>query len=176
MPLTDSLPRPAPSFDEPLEMLAACHDKLRRFCKMLATLPAHLAAHGADGEAVDAARAVLRYFDHAGPHHHQDEEDELFPLLRERDPGAAAALARLHREHEVFIEQWQALRPGLQRIVAGEAAELPAVLVASYVCDYRAHIAFEEEWLFPLAARLITPDELAAAGARMAARRQAQPF
>ncbi|AXK39127.1 hemerythrin domain-containing protein [Crenobacter cavernae] len=176
MPLTDSLPRPAPSFDEPLEMLAACHDKLRRFCKMLTALPEHLKMHGADENAIDAARAILRYFDHAGPHHHQDEEDELFPLLRERDPGAAEALIRLHREHEVFVEQWQALRPALERVASGEAAELPAELVASYVGDYRAHIAFEEEWLFPLAAHLITPDELAAAGSRMAARRQARPF
>lgn len=170
--LHDALPRPAPSFDAPLEMLAACHDKIRRFCTTLAALPAHLAAHGADAEAADAARAVLRYFDQAGPQHHRDEEDELFPPLAARAPEAAASLGRLRNEHALFVEQWQRLRGPLERIAAGEAVELPAGLVESYVAGYRAHAEFEEAWLFPLAARHLSADEMAAAGRRMAARRR----
>ncbi|KZE33275.1 hemerythrin domain-containing protein [Crenobacter luteus] len=172
MPLTDALPRPAPSFDAPLEMLAACHDKIRRFCTMLTALPAHLAAHGADAEAADAARAVLRYFDQAGPQHHRDEEDELFPLIAARAPEAAGPLARLRDEHAAFVAQWQALRVALERVAADEAVALPAGLVEAYVDGYRAHAAFEEAWLFPLAARHLSADEMAAAGRRMAARRR----
>jgi hemerythrin-like domain-containing protein len=168
----DSLTRPAPSFDHPLEMLLACHGKLRRFCRLLGALPQHLADKGADAGAVDAAQSVLRYFDSAGPLHHQDEEDELFPLLRQRDLSAAERLARLTLEHRHLTADWQTLRPLLQQVAAGAAVSLPRTLIARFVGVYQQHMALEESWLIPLAAELFSADELRAAGQRMAARRQ----
>ena len=54
---------PAAGFEVPLEMLAACHGRVEAQCATLRRLVAHLAAHGADEQARDAARAVMRYFD-----------------------------------------------------------------------------------------------------------------
>lgn len=162
-----------PSFDAPLDMLTACHDKVRRFCTLLDKLPAHLATHGVDRAARDAAAGVLRYFDVAGPLHHQDEEDELFPLLAMRDADAATGVARLRAEHRELAALWQRVRAMLLALDAGDATALDAALAGEFAARYRAHAADEEAWLFPLAARLMSAQELEDAGRRMAARRQA---
>ena len=74
--------KPGPSFDEPLEMLAACHERIEEQLATLERMAAHLQRKGCDAEAKAAAQSVLRYFDTAGALHHQDEDHDLFPLLR----------------------------------------------------------------------------------------------
>src|SRR5689334_1951600 len=77
----DPFAAPAPGFDEPLEMLAACHERIEAQLRTLEKLVEHLsqncaangAAHGADNSARDAAARVMRYFDTAGVEHHRDE-------------------------------------------------------------------------------------------------------
>src|SRR5436853_7672694 len=76
-------------FDDPLEMLLACHRKIEKQLQTLKKLRAHVDDRGVDADASSAAQAILRYFLKAAPHHHDDEEKDLFPLLEERisDPG-----------------------------------------------------------------------------------------
>src|SRR5215472_17762851 len=81
-------PDPAASFEAPLEMLAACHDRMRDRCATLLRLRPHVAAKGADAAASSAARSVIRYFDSAARDHHADEEQDLFPALLEPVPGS----------------------------------------------------------------------------------------
>lgn len=88
---------PAVGFEQPFEMLLACHERVQRSLDLLLRLQAHVARHGADDEARDAARDVLRYFDIAGPHHHQDEEQHVLPRLRAA--GQAALAQRLAADH-----------------------------------------------------------------------------
>ena len=45
---------PAPSFDEPLEMLSACHERIEAQLATLERLCEHLAAQGNDTEARSA--------------------------------------------------------------------------------------------------------------------------
>ena len=59
---------PAVGFDQPFEMLEACHERVERSLGLLLRLAEHLVSHGADEQARDAARDVLRYFDLAAPH------------------------------------------------------------------------------------------------------------
>lgn len=165
----------APGFDDPLGLLAACHTRIERQCETLERLPAHIAAHGVDAAAREAAAAVLRYFTQAAPHHHADEEQDLFPRLRAHrgEPGCPAELddwlARLAREHEGLGAAWGELAPRLERIAAGNA---PAELAAKVLVErYRAHYRFEDAQLLPLARRLLTARELAEIGAAMRRRR-----
>ena len=51
---------PAVGFDEPFEMLTACHDRVRRGLDLLQRLHAHVLQHGVDDRARDAATDVLR--------------------------------------------------------------------------------------------------------------------
>lgn len=170
---TTPLPQPgAPDFDHPLEMLRACHERIEDRCDLLHRLLAHLATSGCDDQARQAAASVLRYFDSAGEHHHQDEERNLFPVLLARDPDAAAALVQtLCEEHVAMRAAWQALRTALTQLADGVAVTLPAEDVARFTSLYRDHMQREEAQLLSLAERILDAESLAAIGGAMAERR-----
>jgi iron-sulfur cluster repair protein YtfE (RIC family) len=157
--------------DGALALIAACHGRMRRQLDTLLRLARHLPAHGHDEDAQAAARTLLRYFDTAGALHHQDEESSLLPRVRERAPEAATLDARLRKEHRALALRWRELRPLLSGIAAAQRAALPPKLALDFGERYRAHMAIEEEALFPLAARVLDADATAAIGREMAARR-----
>jgi hemerythrin-like domain-containing protein len=161
----------AATFDDPLAMLLACHGRMRKQLATLARLERHLPGHGHDADARAAARAILRYFDSAAVHHHEDEELSVMPRLLARVPEARALQTRLARDHGVLAEQWRRLRPLLCGIAAGQRAVLPPKLVIEVTDAYDVHIDFEEAELVPLAQDVLGPDEIAAIGREMAARR-----
>ena len=161
----------APSFDEPLEMLLACHGRVRDFCRQLDALPAYLADHGLDQAARNSIAGIVRYFDIAGPAHHQDEEDELFPIIRDSLQHTLPKLERLHNDHEYLQQAWQQIRAELLALTDTQPQLSCAPLVSTFTTLYREHAQLEEEWLFPTAASLLSPDQLRAAGQRMAKRR-----
>jgi hemerythrin-like domain-containing protein len=163
---------PGPSFDAPLEMLLACHDKIRRFCDQLEALPGHVEQHGVDSAAGNAIDGVIRYFDQAGPQNHSDEEDELFPILLERVPEAAPRLEQLAGEHGYLHSCWNAIRDDLLALKSGDLEAVNPTEIGEFVRLYREHAEIEEAWLLPTAERTLSADEQRAAGARMAARRQ----
>jgi hemerythrin-like domain-containing protein len=161
----------APSFDDPLGMLEACHGRIRRQLATLARLQRHLPEHGCDGDARAAARAILRYFDTAAPNHHADEEESVFPRVLARAPDGRSIVTRLEAEHEKLASNWRHLRPQLAAIAAGERANLDARTVHEVDAAYASHIACEEDDLIPLARDVLTPEEIAEIGREMAARR-----
>jgi hemerythrin-like domain-containing protein len=167
--------KPAPSFDQPLEMLAACHEGIEAQLSTLERLGPHLEARGCDAQARSTAQAVLRYFDSGGALHHQDEDGDLFPLLRARAAAQgrdeiAAAVGELEREHETMEAQWRRLRERLVAIAQGEA-RLEADEVARFAWLYRRHLDRERAALMPFAREALDAQERAALGSRMAARR-----
>ena len=162
---------PSPSFNDPLGMLRACHVRLERQLETLQRLARHLPEHGSDTSARSAAQALLRYFDHAEPNHHADEEASVFPRLLARAPSARDLIARLKDEHERIHLNWRKLRPLLAGIASGQRANLPPALVHEARRGYDEHLAIENEALLPMCAEWLTPEELDAIGAEMAARR-----
>lgn len=161
----------APSFEQPLEMLQACHDKIRRFCDQLDLLPSYIEQHGVNEAARNAIDGVVRYFDLAGPAHHSDEEDELFPLILARVPTAASRLEQLSAEHGYLHSCWNAIRDDLLALRDGKISSISRSELEEFARQYREHAAAEESWLFPTAAAAISAEEMSAAGQRMAARR-----
>jgi hemerythrin-like domain-containing protein len=161
---------PAAGFDQPFELLAACHERVERMLGLLERLDAHLPAQGADAQAQDAARDVMRYFDQAAPHHHEDEERHVLPALREAGLGALAD--RLHADHLAMAAAWQAMRVALAEVAAGRwTAGAGLDQVAGFAALYRAHMAREDGEAFPLAAARIEGAARAAMADEMAARR-----
>src|SRR5699024_8448725 len=107
---------PAASTEAPLEMLLACHHRIRHQCQVLQRLHAHLPVHGSDQQAQDAARSITRYFETAAVDHHADEEEDLFPALMESVAGSdpvciRQAIERLTHEHRQLEASWDKLRP-----------------------------------------------------------------
>lgn len=166
---------PAPGFHEPLDLLSACHGRIRERLDTLERLPRHLEWRGSDSHAQTAARRVIDYFDRAAPHHHADEEADLFPMLlaaRGRpgwDEELPALLARLEREHPMLEKGWDSLRDGLAAVAEGRDAVLEDA--AEWIAAFREHLTLEEDHVLPLAERVLTDRELETLGHTMAARR-----
>jgi len=172
-----TLIHPAPSFDEPIELLDACHERMIAQLDTLHRLAAWLPEHGADDQARQAARAILRYFRTAAAHHHADEEADVFPRLLERvgpeDRRRAEGLvSSLLADHQALHLAWERLQAKLEAVEAGTSADLPDREAQLFALHYRNHIECEEAMLFPLLRRYFSAADLAELGARMSARRR----
>lgn len=180
-------------FSKPLQFLTECHDRIRI---RLATFRQTAEALRADGDIErHPVEAALLFFRTSGEGHTIDEERSLFPRLRERlrQLGETEALEQIdslegeHRHHEAAFEKMvQAMRamdptlgegdglpdPDAPRLACGTPAarELAAAL-ETLVSEYEAHIPIEDGYLFPLAERVIPPEEQAVIAAEMRGRR-----
>lgn len=167
----------APGFDLPLEMLAACHERIEAQLATLERMVEQVAARGCDAAVQAAARGVLRYFDTSGRLHHRDEDEDLFPLLRARAgqlgrAEIAAAIDELEREHATMDAQWGRLRARLVSIAEAHDTRLDVEEVARFAWLYRRHMDRESAAVLPFATEVLTGEERAALGERMAARRK----
>jgi hemerythrin-like domain-containing protein len=138
---------PGAGFEQPFEMLQACHERVERMLGLLERLAQHLAEVGADAPARQAARDLMRYFDLAAPNHHEDEERHVFPALRTLGQGALAD--RLHADHEAMAGLWAELRAALVALADDGAAALPDVVRCDFAALYRRHLADEEALAYP---------------------------
>ncbi len=168
-----------PTTDTPLEMLVACHGRVRKFTDTLVRLADHLATHGPDDQARQAATAILRYFEQAAPRHHADEEEDLFPALlqaagdRPDCTGLRDTVAALTREHEELDAEWQSVRQQLRAVVEGKAADLHADDRARrFAQHYQQHAQREESDVYPWAATLLSGDDMARIADAMTQRRR----
>lgn len=164
-------------FGHPLEALRDCHVRIEERLGALERLVEHLANHGAAAAAQSTAKDVVRYFDTAGTWHHQDEDEDLFPLLRalaaaQGRSEIAAAIEELEREHGTMLGLWRALRASLERVAHGEA-RLDTEQVTRFAWLYRRHMDRESAAVLPFATQALSTQNLAALGERMAARRRA---
>ena len=112
--MTNALPDSAPGFDQPIAVLKHCHDRIRKQLATLEKLLPHLAAHGTDQQARQAATAVISYFEKAAHLHHADEEENLIPMLQDSARGEDAALLAqlvpdILDEHRHMDAMWQGL-------------------------------------------------------------------
>jgi hemerythrin-like domain-containing protein len=174
-PADPLLPTPGAGFEQPFEMLQACHERVHRMLRLLSRLREHLPAHGADEQAQQAARDVMRYFDQAAPEHHRDEELHVFPaLLAQGDPEVVAVVKRLQHDHLQMESRWADARQVLAVIAAGQlnllSAQAQSALDA-FAGLYDGHIDAEEQIAYPAAAVLLQGEPLAQMSRDMMARR-----
>lgn len=176
----DAAPAFIPDFGDPLGLLVHCHRKIEAQLGALEAAAAVLRAGDPGGvppalAAIEAARA---HFDGPGTKHTADEEESLFPRLRAREgaaeSGVLAALDELEAQHRVIERAHAELDAVVARLgaapSAGDVEELGRC-AAGLVRLYRPHIDLENDLVFPAAARLLPPDQLAALGQEMRARR-----
>ena len=174
--MNNLLSDPAPDFDQPVAVLKHCHGRIRKQLATLEKLLAHLPEHGADEQARQAATAVLKYFDKAAHLHHDDEEQDLLPMLlavaKGDDAATLQALAPvILQEHKDMDAMWQDLHEQLTGIADGSGTQLSASIVRRFVQSYQGHMEREEGIVAPMALRLFGPDQMARLGAAMRRRR-----
>ena len=170
---------PTAGFGQPLALVDACHERVRRMAELLIRLLEHLREHGADKRAAISARAICDYFSSSWARHFQDEELDLFPRvrarLRERQGPQAQrileAIMTLTEQHRDFLPLWKQIEPTLRAVQERTAHQLSETTVRAFVEAYRSHLQIEEDVLAPAYVKLLTPEDLRQIGAAMAARR-----
>lgn len=167
---------PAPEFSQPLDLLSACHRRISNITEMLIKLPDYLTLHGVDNDAQLAAERALKYFDTAGQHHHDDEEQNLFPMLRTQaqqqgDVEMLALLEDLVMQHLEMDRAWQDLHSHLLKLSFKESVDPAVIPVSRFSALYRNHIHLEENFLLPYAERSLGVDQIESLGKAMAMRR-----
>ena len=137
---------------------------------------------GVTEETSRALESALRYFGQAAPKHTADEEQSLFPRLRQiHDPEIEAAFSKLEQLEEEHC--WAAPlhaevdRLGAQYLSTGSLVQFVrsatfANAVASLASMYKEHIGVEDSLVFPLAARMLSDAEKLAIAEEMAGRRK----
>ena len=125
--------------------------------------------------ALQAATDVLRYFDLAAPHHHEDEERHVFPPLSNHpDHRVRQAVTTLQDEHVRMHALWQRLRAVLvawrDTEPAPEITPADRTLVAEFAALYAGHISLEETVVYPAAQVVLDANALDPMGREMAAR------
>ena len=169
-----------PNFTDPTGLLSDCHRRVEMFLGTLAAV-AQVIDHPANQETTRSLKSALHYFEQAAPKHTADEEESLFPRLRQmREPEVQAAFSKLDRLEEEH--RWAAPlhaeleRLGVQYLSTGSLSnsEVEAFrhAVASLASMYKQHIGVEDEFIFPLAARLLSDADKSAIADEMAGRRK----
>ena len=169
------------SFSDPTGLLSDCHRRIEMFLGTLERV-ASIIDRPLTDDTRPALESALRYFREAAPKHTADEEESLFPRLRRMHlPDLEAALSKLAPlEHDHLLAaslHAQLEKLGLRYLATGslQSSDTAAFrkAVASLVSLYKQHINIEDNLVFPLAARLLTPGDKAAIASEMADRRLA---
>jgi iron-sulfur cluster repair protein YtfE (RIC family) len=139
---------------DPLDVILAAHATQRVACAQLE----QAAALGV----VDAmtADALRRYLTELLPLHWQDEEHDLFPLLRRRaqpEDAIATALSRLAHDHEASAAATVTLARALDRMTHAEQPDTETrAAMRAFADRERRHLAFENAVILPLARLRLT--------------------
>ena len=187
---------PSAGFEQPFELLGACHERVERTLALLQRLRAYVQSPGCDDSARQAARDVLRYFDIAAPLHHEDEELHVFPPLLARaqavaagdapgtdaagvasEAAAVAAIVRgLQRDHVAMGGAWAVARVPLQDLADGRIDTFTPAQEAAFVQFaglYDDHLRQEDRIVYPAARAALAPQAAQQMGRDMARRRGA---
>lgn len=158
---------------DPLDFLFAEHFRHRKLCNLVEEM--------ALAETLDRTLAVevLDFLRHDMALHVQDEEEDLFPLMRLRCPPEdeiERVLSALTAEHAGDRHLADLLTDGLQKALSEEQppSSLPGLREAmiDFARNERRHLALENSVVLPLARRRLSQEDLVRLSARLLRRRQ----
>jgi hemerythrin-like domain-containing protein len=170
----------AHDFSDPTGLLSDCHRRIEMFLRSLERV-----AKVIDTPLTEEARTALEtaqgYFHDAAPKHTQDEEESLFPRLRQiQTPEVGSALSALdalendHRRADLLHAEVHQL--GLKCLQEGNLVILDAdrfrQAIAELAAMYCQHIKIEDSIVFPMAKRTLSGSQQSAIASEMASRRQ----
>ncbi len=161
-------------FREPVEYIFADHFRQRMYLAHLDDITAMQAGALRREEANQA----LHFLRSEMIWHLEDEEQDLFPLLRSRckpEDDIDAALNLLSMEHERDANLAEIIIAGLEKISAGKSLTNKdefSRAQAAFAEAHRRHLAWENGVVLPLARRRLSTADMADLGRSMAARRK----
>jgi hemerythrin-like domain-containing protein len=163
--------------NDPLGLLTDCHRRIEKFVMVLHTLAEQDVGTNLDAERREALKLSLRYFHESAPKHAADEEESLFPrLLARGECEIAGTLDVLNSDHRSFDDSHKQVEElGRSWLANDSLKSMEATRLRMILKDmrekYARHIGIEETHVFPLAGRILPPEELRAIANEMAQRR-----
>jgi hemerythrin-like domain-containing protein len=167
------LPEELPGFDEPIALLRACHNKIIAHCELIEQIVTTLQGGSGDFDTRAAARQALNYFSRSARQHHEDEEQDLFPLLIRQSLKLADLVNSLKSEHRKLDELWQTIEPGLRRMPEPSDPEAFIAAASEFCSLNREHVLRENTDFLPVAQSSLSSQQLGDIGRSMARRRGA---
>jgi hemerythrin-like domain-containing protein len=167
-------------FTDPTGLLSDCHRRIVMFIDTLNAV-ADVIDRPATEEVRRALESALPYFSQAAPKHTADEEESLFPRLRQiPNPEVTSAFAKLQELEEEH--RWanplhtEVEQLGVKYLSEGSLSRHEADRSRAVMRDlrsmYEKHIRLEDNVIFPLAARLLTEQDKSVIAEEMAGRRK----
>jgi hemerythrin-like domain-containing protein len=154
-----------------LETLRAEH---RNIARLLDALERQIGLFAEDGEAdYDVIRGVADYFLEFPDRCHHPKEDAVFARLKEAHPEVVVGLIDLPDDHRAVHERALRFRQGVEALFGVADVSRAAVVAAvrEFIAAERRHMRMEESRFFPLAERILTPDDWAGIEASLTQRR-----
>ena len=168
-----SQPLPLGGFLRPLDVILLEHERQHEISRWLLvnTDDRQLAPLREKGQALLAflTRDLLL--------HHQDEEEDLFPLLKVRcepEDGVDGILTELNRDHAVEGFLVRDIAVDIRAIIEGKKPEATARFFESlyiFAEGQQRHLSWENKVVLPLARNRLTHQDLETLGRKLAARR-----
>lgn len=162
-----------------MALLSDCHRRIEVFLGSLVRA-AEIIDRPLDDNAKAGLDAALRYFREAAPKHTADEEESLFPRMRQTGSlevnNALEKLEALEQDHR----RANALHIQVDSLGRRALAEGPLHpndaghfrnAVTELAAIYKDHIQLEDQFVFPIAARALGENDQAAIASEMASRR-----
>jgi len=167
-------------FTDPTGLLSDCHRRIEMFLGTLQVV-GDVIDRPATEDVARALESALRYFSQAAPKHTADEEESLFPRLRQiSNPEVTSAFSKL-RELEAEHRWANPLHAELERLgvkylsegsLSRQEVDRFRTAIRDLRSMYERHIGIEDGIVFPLAARLLTEQDKSAIAEEMAGRRK----
>ncbi len=154
----------------PLDVIHEDHLRAREMCADLDHL------ERSDARAPELADRVLTFLKTDLPLHLEDEEEDLFPLLKRRcepQDEIGKALKRLSSDHEHAAEDTPTVVAVLQAMTSGtgSAPEADRLALTQFAAHVRRHLLLENAIILPFAKLRLTNDDLETLRLRMLQRR-----
>ncbi|HET7731026.1 MAG TPA: hemerythrin domain-containing protein [Usitatibacter sp.] len=170
------IPHPGAGYDRPLDILDACHRRMRDESAALAWLCLYVEEHGVDDHAAHTARSIVNFFETVVAAHHCDEEYDVYPLVQRFCPSTElnavrSLVARLRADHRKLDALWADMRLRLRQLAAGDRGALTPDAASAFADACRHHVALEEGEMMPLVRRVLDPRMVSRLGGSMSRRR-----
>ena len=121
----------------------------------------------------DIVRGIAEYFlDYPDACHHP-KEDIVFERIKDAHPKDAEALVDLLAEHRTLREQTALFHSTVNALLNEREIARSAIVDATraFIASERLHMQKEEAYFFPLAERILTPDDWTHIGSSLTDRR-----
>lgn len=169
--------KPDSGFDDPIGMLKDCHRRIEGFLGILCVVVDRAEGRSLTAEERDGVKVALQYFRTGGQRHTADEEESLFPRLRESDASSLAEIDRLEDDHREANDLHVSVeRLYLVWIASGQLSSADALQLKSETDRlkqlYSGHIVVEETIVFARASQVLDNQAIVAIGTEFRFRRK----